>query len=160
MREATGSSSTAPVNYGANTLTGSTTAFLPLGLPLSIAGPLFALFFACYLICIAASAVRLLRHASLADLLLPEVCSGCDGCEVDCGDGVGCGATVAPTSCWTRPRLLGDALGTKSWLAEHGVGTDFYLGQYYQGVTTGGNEQWEPLGSRGLYHPECMAGPV
>ena len=71
---------------------------------------------------------------------------GCDSSALDCGSGVGCGSAVAPTSCLTRPRLLGDALGSKSWLAEHGVVTDFYLGQYYQGVTTGGNEQKDAYG--------------
>ena len=48
-----------------------------------------------------------------------DLCS-CDCSATNCGSGVGCGSCVAPTSCLTRPRLLGDALGAKSWLAEHG----------------------------------------
>ena len=76
-----------------------------------------------------------------------DLCS-CDSSSTDCGSGVGCGSAVAPTSCLTRPRLLGDAFGAKSWLAEHGVITDFILGNYYQGVASGGNEQTDAYGGK------------
>jgi hypothetical protein len=92
-----------------------------------------------------------------------DLCS-CDSSTMDCGSGVGCGAGVAPTGCLTRPRLLGDALGSKSWLAEQGVVTDFYLGQYYQGVTTGGD--LPPVkstrvceGIHAVYHGKNESGP-
>lgn len=59
-------------------------------------------------------------------------CDGCDGCSSGC---------AKCDNCWTRDRLFGDVFGPKSCLTEHGVVTDFYFSQYYQGVTTGGNEQ-------------------
>ena len=48
----------------------------------------------------------------------------------------------------TRERLLGDFFGMKSKLAERGIVTDFILGNYYQGVTTGGNEQTFEYGGK------------
>jgi porin len=44
--------------------------------------------------------------------------------------------------------LFGDLFGPKSCLAEHGIMTDFIFGQYYQGVTTGGNEQTGAYGGK------------
>jgi porin len=76
-----------------------------------------------------------------------DLCN-CDSSAMDCGSGVGCGSAVASTSFFARPRLLGDAFGAKSWLAEHGVITDFILGNYYQGVASGGNEQTDAYGGK------------
>jgi porin len=42
--------------------------------------------------------------------------------------------------------LFGNTFGPKSALAEKGIVTDFILGNYYQGVTTGGNEQTAEYG--------------
>jgi porin len=49
---------------------------------------------------------------------------------------------------WTRQRLFGNLFGTESCLAEHGIVTDFILGQYWQGVTTGGNERTDAYGGK------------
>ncbi len=68
-----------------------------------------------------------------------DSCGGCDACD---GGLCGCGHD----SLWTRDRLLGDTFGAKSCLAEHGIMTDFIYGQYYQGVTTGGNERTAEYG--------------
>ena len=112
-------------------------------------------------------------------------CGGCDGsgaCDAIGGCSSGCKKC---NSLWTRDRLLGDTFGPKSCLAEHGVMTDFIFGQYYQGVTTGGNEQKGAYGGvvdmyftflgekfnsidlvNGIFpevgggFPECMAGSV
>ena len=42
--------------------------------------------------------------------------------------------------------MFGNTFGPKSALAEKGIVTDFILGNYYQGVTTGGNEQTAEYG--------------
>ena len=47
-----------------------------------------------------------------------------------------------------RDRLFGNTFGPKSALAEKGIVTNFVLGNYYQGVTTGGNEQTAEYGGK------------
>ena len=41
-------------------------------------------------------------------------------------------------SVWTRGKLFGDWGGARSGLAEHGIGVDVRLSQFYQDVTSGG----------------------
>ena len=59
-----------------------------------------------------------------------------------------CCGRHCPECIWTRDRLFGNLFGPKSCLAEHGIVTDFILGQYYQGVTTGGNERTGAYGGK------------
>jgi porin len=72
-----------------------------------------------------------------------EGCACCDcRCYCDhCLGGMG-----------TRQRLFGDVFGPKSSLTEHGLLTDIKLSQYYQGVTTGGNEQTDAYGGKLDYY--------
>jgi porin len=84
------------------------------------------------------------------DTTLADTCSGCTsgGCtsgKCSCGGCHSCCGLLAG-DLWSRDRLFGDVFGAKSPLAEHGIVTDFILGQYYQGVTTGGNEQTDAYG--------------
>ena len=73
-----------------------------------------------------------------------------------CGDVCGCGESVegcgsAHGGCgdlMKRERLFGDVFGPKSALAEKGIITDFMLGQYWQGVTSGGNQQGDFYGGK------------
>ncbi|MGB3127874.1 MAG: hypothetical protein WBB95_29005, partial [Pseudomonas sp.] len=81
---------------------------------------------------------------SLAGLSL----CGCDSSAMDCGCGTDCGAGVAPTSCLTRSHLLGDWLGVRPGLAEHGILVDLYQTNYYQGVASGGVEQTFKYGGK------------
>ena len=77
-----------------------------------------------------------------------RACGGCNGCcQSSCGGCNSCGGWLGDDFL-TRDRLLGDAFGPKSCLAEHGIVTDFILGQYWQGVTTGGNEQTDAYGGK------------
>jgi len=79
---------------------------------------------------------------SFADEMELVRCS-CDGSAMACGSGVGCGCGVAshPAGCLARPQLLGDMLGVRPCLAEHGIIYEASITQFYQGVTSGGAEQ-------------------
>jgi porin len=75
-------------------------------------------------------------------------CGGCNSCcQSSCGGYNDFGGWLGD-DILTRDRLFGDVFGPKSCLAEHGIVTDFVLGQYYQGVTTGGNEQTDAYGGK------------
>jgi porin len=69
----------------------------------------------------------------------------------DCCDGDSCCGFLGGDF-WTRPRLFGDLFGPESRLAEHGISTNVILGQYYQGVTSGGNEQLGAYGGKMDYY--------
>lgn len=46
-----------------------------------------------------------------------------------------------------RPKLTGNWLGTRDYLAQHGIAFDVYTTQFYQGVTSGGlNNNWDYAG--------------
>ena len=55
------------------------------------------------------------------------------------------GARHCPHSCghglWARDHLLGDWLGARPGLAQHGIIADLQLTQFYQGVTGGGVDE-------------------
>lgn len=70
--------------------------------------------------------------------------AACNGC---CSQAPGCKKCCLGNAA-KRDRLFGDVFGPKSKLAERGIVTDFVLGQYYQGVTTGGNEQTSKYGGK------------
>ena len=94
------------------------------------------------------SATKDASTAGTADIVSPVRSCSCECAPIDCGGGVECGAGVAPNACAGRQRLFGNTFGPESCCAEHGIVTDFILGQYYQGVTTGGNEQTDAYGGK------------
>jgi len=74
---------------------------------------------------------------------------GCgDCCDIYCGSG-SCGSAdcdyglcgCGPGCCRCREHLLGDMWGVRSGLANGGIVPDLELTQFYQGVTSGGQEQ-------------------
>lgn len=75
----------------------------------------------------------------------------CDCC-VPCGQaaGVGCGDEIQDGCCdfWSRPTLLGDWLGVRPALGQHGIAAQADFTQFYQGVASGGNEQVFRYGSK------------
>jgi hypothetical protein len=82
--------------------------------------------------------------ASLAEMG-GESASDCECCD--------CGLFGHPfAECiWTRDRLLGNLFGAESRLAQHGIIADIELIQFYQGVTSGGNEQRDAYGGKADY---------
>jgi porin len=103
------------------------------------------MFRVCVLLAILATAIHIPSFAGA------EECS-CDTTLADtCGECSGCGGLFGGDA-WTRPRLFGNLFGAESRLAEHGIVTDFKLGQYYQGVTSGGNEQTDAYGGKLDYY--------
>src|SRR5262245_46637068 len=46
-----------------------------------------------------------------------------------------------PTGFFERPHLLGDPLGARSWLGEHGIAPEITLTQFYQGLVEGESER-------------------
>ena len=70
----------------------------------------------------------------------------CDGCSCNSCFGL-LGGDI-----WTRDRFFGDLFGPESVLAPHGITTNVILGQYYQGVTSGGNEQTDAYGGKVDYY--------
>jgi porin len=46
-----------------------------------------------------------------------------------------------PLGFWQRDQLLGDALGLRTKLAEHGIGVELSVTQFYQGLAEGENQQ-------------------
>jgi porin len=67
--------------------------------------------------------------------------------ECSCGECNSCCGLLAG-DLLTRDRLFGNVFGMASPLTQHGIVTDFILGQYWQGVTTGGNEQTDAYGGK------------
>jgi hypothetical protein len=95
----------------------------------------------------------------------------CDGCRQNdnrgsCNARCQCNARQQCNSCrqcnscfgllggdiWTRDRFFGDLFGLESVLAPHGITTNVILGQYYQGVTSGGNERTDAYGGKVDYY--------
>jgi porin len=72
-------------------------------------------------------------------------CSACDrmGSEESGCDTLGCccGARSGCHDFWSRPTLLGDWLGVRPALGQHGIMAQADLTHFYQGVASGGNEQ-------------------
>ena len=79
------------------------------------------------------------------DSLLSDECMLPASCDIEdpcgCGSGVGCGSAVQGGTCLTSPHLFGDWLGARPWLTEHLIQPDLQLTQFYQGVSSGGNDQ-------------------
>jgi porin len=70
--------------------------------------------------------------------------SGC--CDSACCDRGPCGCGC--DCCWCRENLLGDMWGIRPGLAESGIVPDLELTQFYQGVTSGGQEQTFAYGGK------------
>ncbi|TWT51898.1 carbohydrate porin [Allorhodopirellula solitaria] len=87
-----------------------------------------------------------LREAVLQDAVVPSppITVGCDvGAPNACDtmNDPGCSCQAGEPCLCDRDHLLGDWMGLRSGLAEHGVVTDVIATQFYQGVASGGNEQ-------------------
>lgn len=58
--------------------------------------------------------------------------------------GLAIGCLLLSSSVMADEGFLGDMLGARSWLAEHGIDYHFSATQFYQGVSSGGREQdWD-----------------
>jgi porin len=111
-----------------------------------------------FFVCLAmvATAIQTPTFASAqqcsCDATVGDACGDCS-----CGEcNNGCG--LLGVDFWTRPRLFGNLFGTESCLAEHGIVTDIILGQYYQGVTSGGNQQTDAYGGKLDYYITFQGG--
>jgi porin len=95
--------------------------------------------------------------ASVCDCLTDTCNSCCDASACDkCDGGGSCGGFDAfgglcAGDCRCREHLLGDWLGARTCLAEHGIIADLYSNQYFQGVTGGGSEQTFEYGGKNHY---------
>ncbi|QDT63144.1 carbohydrate porin [Calycomorphotria hydatis] len=79
---------------------------------------------------------ELIFAAECDECCCDEVLS-CDGYEV-----------LSSDSIWTQSQLTGDWLGVRDMLAESGIVVQSSLTQFYQGVTSGGNDQTFEYGNK------------
>jgi porin len=87
--------------------------------------------------------IRPVNFESAACDTCAQPISGCDNTAFGCASAAG--------SCddlLTRKSLTNGLFGLQPVLAENGIATQFIFGQYYQGVTTGGNEQTDAYGGK------------
>ncbi len=74
-------------------------------------------------------------------------CSSCDTPVFDCSSHASCGNSCC-NDIRHREQLFGDWLGIRSGLAKHGIVTDIQWTQFYQSVTSGGNDETSAYGGK------------
>lgn len=72
----------------------------------------------------------------------------CDGCLPTPEKSIFDETPMCCEELWSRPTLLGDWVGLRPALGEHGIAAQADLTQFYQGVASGGNEQVFRYGSK------------